>query len=79
MNAWATSNVCGGPFEAENVSTFNTVINTWARSGLPELGERAEAFLDYMNKQVEDYNEEGRCYIHNSEDYYDNEDNANIV
>jgi len=41
MNAWAMSNVRGGPFEAENVSTFNTVIKTWARSGLPDSGERA--------------------------------------
>eukprot|EP00957_Ditylum_brightwellii_P177065 13488565-Ditylum_brightwellii.AAC.1 len=62
-----------------NVSTFNTVIKAWARSGLPESGERAEALLDYMNEQVEDYDEEGRGYIHNSEDYYDDEDDANIV
>eukprot|EP00957_Ditylum_brightwellii_P161731 12314068-Ditylum_brightwellii.AAC.1 len=79
MNAWATSNVCSGPFEAENVSTFNTVIKTWARSGLPESGERAETLLDYMTEQVKDYDEEGRGYIHNSEDYYNNEDDANIV
>jgi len=54
-------------------------VKTWARSGLPESGERAEALLDYMNERVKDYDEEGRGYIHNSEDYYNNEDDANIV